>query len=109
MRAPPKRKECPHECRNRQHDGARSADIARPLRPRQGRQAARKLAERTPVLPLTREQRVRNYANGRGWTADFTPAQRRRLDHKDNRAVGNHNPYITKVDGAKAFTAEEIK
>ena len=69
----------------------------------------RKLAERPAVTPLTREQRVRNYANGRGWTADFTPAQRRRLDHKNNRAMGNHNPYITKVDGAKAFTAEEIK
>jgi hypothetical protein len=64
----------------------------------------RKLAERKPVLPLTREQRVRNYANGRGWTADFTPKQRRRLEKKENRALGRHNPYITKVDGAKAFT-----
>ena len=45
----------------------------------------RKLAERKPVLPLTREQRVRNYANGRGWTADFTPAQRRRLNKKGRR------------------------
>lgn len=76
----------------------------------------RKFAERTPVLPLTHEQRVRNYANGRGWTADFTPAQRRRLEKKDNRAMGyathSHivdevSPFITRVDGTKAF--EEIK
>lgn len=48
----------------------------------------RKAAERkeAPVLPLTREERVRNYANQTGWTTEFTPAQRRRLDKKSNRA-----------------------
>ena len=67
----------------------------------------RKLAERPPVTPLTREQRVARYSLDRGWTALFTPAQRRRMDHKSNRAMGNHSPYITKVDGTKTF--EEIK
>ena len=67
----------------------------------------RKLAERKPVLPLTREQRVARYSLDRGWTALFTPAQRRRMDHKSNRAMGSHNPYTTKVDGTKAF--EETK
>ena len=64
----------------------------------------RKLAERKPVLPLTSQQRIRNYSIDRGWTAALTPAQRRRLEKKDNRALGHHNPYITKVDGTKAFT-----
>lgn len=47
----------------------------------------RKLAERVPPTPLTREQRVTRYANQSGWTSDFTPAQRRRLNHKSNRAL----------------------
>jgi hypothetical protein len=63
----------------------------------------RKLAERVPVLPLTSQQRIRNYSVDRGWTAALTPAQRRRLEKKDNRALGHHNPHVTKVDGAKAF------
>lgn len=63
----------------------------------------RKFAQRRTVMPLTGEQRIRNYANQSGWTADFTPAQRRRLAHKANRAQGRPNPYITKVDGAKGF------
>lgn len=46
----------------------------------------RKMAERVPPTPLTREQRVTHYANQSGWTSDFTPRQRRRLDHKSNRA-----------------------
>ena len=49
----------------------------------------RKLAERPPVTPLTREQRVRNYANDGGWTTPFTPKQRRRLDHKEGRALAH--------------------
>ncbi len=76
----------------------------------------RKAKQRPPVVPLTREQRIRNYANQIGWTAEFTPAQRRRLDHKNRRAMGQRmsswivdetTPFITKVDGTKAF--EEIK
>lgn len=66
----------------------------------------RKAAERKPVAPLAREQRIHRYANQSGWTAAFTPKQRRRLDHKANRAQGRYNPYITKVDGTKAFAAE---
>lgn len=67
----------------------------------------RKLAERKPVAPLTREQRVHRYANQSGWTSAFTPRQRRRLDHKEGHARGRFNPHITKVDGTKAFTADE--
>ncbi len=37
--------------------------------------------------PLSREERVRHYANQTGWTADFTPKQRRRLRRKANAAL----------------------
>ena len=67
----------------------------------------RKLAERQPVAPLTHEQRIHRYANQSGWTAAFTPKQRRRLAHKANRAQGRYNPYITKVDSTKAFDEKE--
>ena len=63
----------------------------------------RKLAERVSPTPLTHEQRIHRYANQSGWTSAFTPKQRRRLAHKANRAQGRYNPYITKVDGTKAF------
>jgi hypothetical protein len=48
----------------------------------------RKAEERkaNPQQPLHREERVRNYANQTGWTSDFTPAQRRRLEKKARRA-----------------------
>jgi hypothetical protein len=46
----------------------------------------RKLAERVPPTPLTHEQRIHRYAEQSGWTSEFTPKQRRRLAHKDNRA-----------------------
>ena len=48
----------------------------------------RKTEERkaNPVHPTVREERVRHYANQTGWTADFTPAQRRRLRKKSNQA-----------------------
>jgi hypothetical protein len=36
-------------------------------------------------MPLTRERRAMHYADQTGWTTDFTPRQRRRLDHKENR------------------------
>lgn len=65
----------------------------------------RRFAQRTPVAPLAREQRVHRYANQSGWTSEFTPKQRRRLDHKERRAQGRYNPYVTKVDGTKAFAA----
>lgn len=39
-----------------------------------------------PQLPLAREERVRNYAQQSGWTTDFTPKQRRRLEKKTRRA-----------------------
>lgn len=68
----------------------------------------RKLAERKPVAPLTHEQRIHRYANQSGWTSAFTPKQRRRLAHKANRAQGRYNPYVTKVDGTKAFTTASI-
>jgi hypothetical protein len=73
-------------------------------------QRRQKAVARQPVAPLTHEQRIHRYANQSGWTSAFTPKQRRRLDHKDNRAQGYYNPYITKVDGTKAFAAstEEV-
>jgi hypothetical protein len=51
--------------------------------------ARRKAEQRKadPVRPLDREERVRHYANQTGWTADFTPKQRRRLEKKTRRAV----------------------
>ena len=45
----------------------------------------RKIGEATQ--PLSREERVRNYANQTGWTAEFTPKQRRRLQKKANAAL----------------------
>lgn len=63
----------------------------------------RKVAAATPVLPLEREQRVSNYAKQTGWTSDFTPRQRRRLLHKENRAMrplkaGRNGILLTEVD-----------
>ena len=49
----------------------------------------RKAAARIEPSPLTHEARVRNYANQSGWTTDFTPAQRRRLKHKDGHLLAN--------------------
>lgn len=68
-------------------------------------QRRQKAAARQPATPLTREQRVHRYANQSGWTSQFTPKQRRRLDHKEGRARGRYNPFVTHVDGTKAFAA----
>lgn len=57
--------------------------------------AERKLAGPTP--PLDRDKRVRNYANQTGWTTDFTPAQRRRLEKK-----ARHNATY-----ARSYTMDE--
>lgn len=71
-----------------------------------GRRHRRAMARIEP-MPLTREQRVTNYANQTGWTNDHTPAQRRRLDHKENRlkahpAIRGARPSHTAVDEVAA-------
>jgi hypothetical protein len=67
----------------------------------------RKAMERIEPSPLTREQRVQRYANQTGWTNDFTPKQRRRLEHKSNRAkahprIQGARPVLTEVDEVQA-------
>ena len=67
----------------------------------------RKAAARIEPSPLTHEARVRNYAEQSGWTTDFTPAQRRRLKHKDGHALANPvirgaRPSYTAVDEVTA-------
>lgn len=49
----------------------------------------RKAAARIEPSPLTREQRVMNYAAQTGWTNDHTPRQRRRLKHKEGHLLAN--------------------
>jgi len=60
---------------------------------RKRRKIAQKLREGVPAQPVAmlREERVRHYANQTGWTSDFTPAQRRRLEKKSRRANSGYH------------------
>lgn len=67
----------------------------------------RKAMARIEPSPLTREARVQRYANQTGWTNDFTPKQRRRLQHKSNHALANPRiqgarPVLSEVDEVQA-------
>lgn len=67
----------------------------------------RKALKRIEPSPLTREARVQNYADQTGWSTDFTPRQRRRLEHKANHLLAHPvlrgaRPAITEIDEVPA-------